>query len=433
MAAESFYFSLLGVTGGMLIAAVAVLIPKMQALRHLQHEKDAEHHARIEAETQAKLLQQEMTLLRREMSDWEKTKERHLEAAKASVLKAGSEISSKLLEDHKREAEAARKENERRVQETTERLHHQFKGVFESVKSLNDQVKESKDTVETVHRALLSPGGAGSLAEITLENVFRASGLIESQDYTMQYWMEAEGGGQKPDAFVNLPDNDFLIVDSKASKFFVELGSAATGSEEEKQLLAQLKKTMNAHLQELIKRNYREGLEAHLKKSGRAEKPNRITMLMFLPTETALDRLRKADQNFMDKAWKERILPVGPTGLVNILLHAKLFITNVRQEANHLVIIEEIKKLLGNVARLQDLSAGLGKNLKGALEKYDAFASSFNRHFLGKTRKLATLDITSRRQEPIQNLPRYHIYQDDQLVEGESEEVPERPELEKVF
>ena len=71
-----------------------------------------------------------------------------------------------------------------------------------------------------------------------------------------------------------------------------------------------------------------------------------ISMIMFLPSETALEKLRELDSEFMDKAWKNHIYPAGPIGLVNILSHAKFQIVENKQVENYKVIIEEINAIL---------------------------------------------------------------------------------------
>lgn len=208
-------------------------------------------HDLNESQTQTALVTQENRLLQEQMNDWQKTKEEHLTAAKASMLEASKEMSNKLLDDHKREAKSAKEDSEKRVKQTTEELNKQFQTVFESMKSLNDQVTENRSTVDVVRQSLLNPSGAGSLSEITLENIFKNSHLVPEQDYFLQHWIGSESGGLKPDAVVYLPGNNVMVVDSKASKFFMELGEA-DNDDERKRLGQKLKESMNQHLKDLV-------------------------------------------------------------------------------------------------------------------------------------------------------------------------------------
>ncbi len=370
---------------------------------------------------EAELVKQRIKMMEEEMANWQKTKEQHLEAAKASILQVGTTLSSKLLEDHKRESEAAKKENEKIVKETTEDLQKKFQSVFESMNTLNENVKNANSTVDLVKRSLLSPGGAGNLAEITLENIFKNSGLIEGQDYQMQYWIEgASGKGSKPDAVVFLPGNSVMVIDSKASKFFIEIGDAEDESSQQKDLKENLKKSMNQHLKDLVERNYREVFETQTDKEN-------VNIIMFLPTEVALEKLRKVDNNFIDKAWKERIIPVGPAGLMNLLLQAKIIISNEKQEQNSRLILAEVRELLSSVIKLHELAGMVGKGLRSAFTQYDKFAGSFNRNFLSKAKKIEKLGSNMPQMRKMEQLERYkidsHKYKeiDGEIVDNEEE------------
>lgn len=392
---------------------------------------EEQRQARQQAETNVKLMQQQIELSERRMTDWEKTKQEHLEAAKASVLKAGSEMSSKLLDDHKREAEAAKKDSEKRIKETTTTLQQQFQTVFESMRSLNDQVQESKQTVDVVRRSLLSPSGAGALAEITLENILKNSGLVKEQDYMMQYWIRgneaSEHKGLKPDAIVMLPGDHLFVIDSKSSSYFQKLGEVGENDiETRKQHEATLKRSMQLHLQDLVKKDYKEAIEQQLRQSGRpTTQKQHITVLMFLPTETALETLRRVDSDFYNKASQSHIIPVGPSGLINMLQQARMMITNARQSENTAHIINEVKLLLASVAKLHDLADNMGKSIKSSFKRYDAFAKSFNGNFLIKTRKLNSLGITAPRGLEAKKLERYQLIENSHMIEGESEEIEE--------
>ncbi len=109
-----------------------------------------------------------------------------MEGANAALAESATKLSSKLLEDHKREAIAAKEDSEKRVKKATEELFKQFETVSNSVASLNDRVGRNDAQVETVQKALSSPGVAGQLAEIGLENSLKSFGLQSGRDYIIQ-------------------------------------------------------------------------------------------------------------------------------------------------------------------------------------------------------------------------------------------------------
>jgi DNA recombination protein RmuC len=375
-----------------------------QDLKKAIDEKENLIEEKNEYRRKEELAQQRLQAIEAEMQNWQKTKEEQEKAVTASILEAGSKLSSKLLDDHKRESETAKKESEKLVKETTENLMNQHKSLIESVTTLHDNVKETKKQSDVVHRALLSPSGAGSLGEITLENIFKNSGLTKDIDYKMQYSVNSsEGRGLRPDAVVYLPDNNVMVIDSKASKFFLELGEENIDTSNEKEISARLKSSMNENLKNLASREYSKAIEDD---AGKAL----ARVYMFLPTEAALDKLRKVDPQFIEKAWNHRILPVGPTGLLNVLIDASRTISNAKQEENAKLIIAKVKDLLNSVATLHDYASNVGKGLKRALDNYDGFAKSFNRTFMSKANSLGKLGIDAQKIKNIKGLPQYGVY-----------------------
>ncbi len=132
----------------------------------LRRQLDEAIAAKYDAQKQVDLANQKMTDLEVRMKDWESQREESLRTAKAAILEAGGQMSSKLLEDHKREQESAKKEQEARIQQTTKDLLEQVGTITQSVASLRDQTSDTQARMDTVWRSLTSPGAAGQLAEV---------------------------------------------------------------------------------------------------------------------------------------------------------------------------------------------------------------------------------------------------------------------------
>jgi len=399
----------------------------MERLEDQENRLNSLQEACFDAQKKNELLVQQSQMAEKQHEIWKQDQQRHLELTRASILQAGSEMSSKLLDDHKRESEEARVQNETRIRQATEMLHNQFKQISESIHTVQDKMTK----MEVIERALLSPQGAGMLAEITLENIFKASGLIEGQDYYLQYWLEKQEGlsGARPDAVVFLPGNQVMVVDSKASKFFMDMeqASAENGPSE-----TGLKQTMSQHLKDLIHRNYREGIVAQLQKVRPAKEPYQVIMMLFLPTESALERLCNIDKQFQHKAWEHRIIPVGPSGLVNALLQSRQMIFCALQAQHSDAILEDVKKLLGSVATLYNLSESLGKSIRGVFDKYDKFAASFNRNFLSKAKKLHKQGIVVQDHAFLQQLERHQILSTSGMLDAEAVEEENIQQLDSI-
>jgi DNA recombination protein RmuC len=371
-----------------------------------------------EAIKQLELKAQAMMESEKRMTDWETSRQDAIKESKAAIFETASKLSDQLLDKHKAET----KEAELRISNTTKQLQEQFDGIIKNVAVLNSEIKSSKDTVEHVRNSLLSPAGAGFLAEITLENILKASGLEPGQDFMMQYSF-SQGASERlrPDAIVFLPNNNALIIDSKASKYFLELANINLSEDEAKDIETQLKQTMNSHLKDLTSKDYKEFFLEHFKD----KKLNYVSNIMFLPSEAAVERLSQINKNFIQKAWEKDIFPVGPTGLINILNYAKFQIAAVRQSENQGLILDEMRKLLNSLVTLYDHAKKVGQNLYSACNNFDKFAASFNSNLLPKAKQLEKLGITMQKNKAIpSSLDRLTVISSNttELIEMEAED-----------
>lgn len=317
------------------------------------------------------------------------------ELTKGALFDLGHKLSKQLIAIHKQENEETRKISEKRIAETAKKFNSDFERIVSMVTSLNKEIEQSKDIVDVIKNSLLSPSGAGALAEITLENIMKSSGLRLNTDYLMQYSVYNEHNHNlRPDAVVFLPSNRLMIIDAKASKFLVNEIN-----------LAPLAKTMNLHLRSLSNKLYVNAV----KQSLRSQQVNigHIVTLMFLPTDHAIEKLCEADNDFMSKAWKCNIFPVGPAGLMNMLSFAKFQISEEMTAHNHQKIITEVQKLITSIGSMIEHSRRLGTSITSVVSHYDKFAGSFNRNFLSKVHNISKMGIAGglkKSQTPLQRL-----------------------------
>ena len=320
------------------------------------------------------------------VSDFEKSRQESLTQAKAAVFETASQLSNQLLEQHKKHTV----ESQAEVNTIAQNLHEKFASVLNSVHTLNEQVNTSKEAVNTITNALMTPQKIGTLSELTLENILKTSELVEGRDYILQYEFKTDAKNSlRPDAVVFLPNNNLMVIDSKASIFFLELGAAVT-EDEIKAAKEGLKSSMQKHLTTLSSKEY----GAHLKEHFKKRDINTISNVMFLPSEIALEKVSQVDPTFLYKAWAKHIYPVGPTGLIHLLLYAKFHISSHKQSENSQLIIDEIQKLMTSVATLYQHAKKVGDNLYSATNSFDKFAGSFNTNFLSKVKHMKKLGVS---------------------------------------
>jgi DNA recombination protein RmuC len=360
----------------------------------------------------AKVQQQEKLI-----NDFENITKKSQELTKASLFELGNELSKQLIAIHRTESEGNRKLSEENIKTNAEKFNAEFERIVNMVGALKNGVEKSQGTVDLIKNSLLSPSGAGKLAEITLENILKASGLKNGLDFSMQYNLSGEHNNKlRPDAVIFLPSNNIMIIDAKASKFLID----------ESENIERLVKTMNFHLKSLASKDYAENMKLAGNLANRMKYANIIT-LMFLPSEHAIEKIVEADSDFLNKAWNLNIFPVGPAGLMNMLSFAKFQIAENLMLHNNLEIIEEVKKLINSISSLAEYSAKLGSNISSLVGNYDKFAASFNRNFLSKAKNISNLGLGSDLNRKQIHLQRY------QLITGKSEMIElEEDQLQQI-
>ena len=347
----------------------------------------------------------------------EKVQKEAFASAKSAMHELGGTLSKQLLELHKQESKEVRETSEQKIHNTSQKFHSEFERLVQMISSLNQEVGNSKSTVELIKQSLLSPSGAGQLAEITLENILKSSGLKVGVDFMMQHTISG-GAEQKlrPDAVVFLPGGNLMVVDAKASKFLVD----AEGVDNDQKLV----KAMNMHLKSLASKDYVENIITSYNLSGK--EVQHVMMLMFLPTEYAVDKVTGVDMDFISKSWASNIFPVGPSGLMNMLSFARFQINdNIRTE-NHKLIVEEMRKILSSISVLTDYSQKMGNSVQSLVNNYDKFSASFNRNFLPKVRTIQKLGIDMPNKTNLNSLTRYQLVSSKaELIDVEAIELDE--------
>lgn len=398
-----------------------------QKNEELSQKYQQEVAARFAAQQEQALALQKYEAMKEQIQAWEQQRLQSIEHAKAAIFDVGHKLSNHLIAEHKRETDEQKQEAHKQFKQTSENLYKDFVSLSESVIGLKEQITNSQNTTDMVYKALLAPNTAGSIAEITLENILKSLNLLADIDYQIQYSItDSENNRLRPDAVIFLPGDNILVIDSKASKFFLELGMAKT-AEEENQIRAKLKTTMRTHLKALSSKDYRLAIANHLQK----KKINHISTLMFLPTETSLEQLQQLDNNFVNDAWQSNIFPAGPVGLVNILSHAKFQISEESKNENYHAILSEVSSLLHNIANLAGHAKKLGSSIHNSIGFFDKFAASFNSNLLSKAKRIEKLGVTvkTNKQMP-EMIDRYQVIQGNNLtmIEGEAENQLEEEE-----
>lgn len=416
------------------IEAATRLVTAETTIAELKTERDAVSAARdtartalAEAEKATALAEQARAAMVEQQKTWEAARAESLGHAKAAVLTTAQEVSSKLIADHKREAETAKKQSEEQVKKTTESLTRHFEGVAKSVASLQERDAETRQRLETVWRSLSSPAGAADYSEMGLENALGSFGLVRGQDFKIQHTIDdaSQGRRLRPDAIVFLPSDRVLVIDSKASKFLLELAEAE-GSDREAETYGKFAKTMDSHLKDLVGKDYRGAILDDYRATGRANGIVHVTSVMYLPNEGAIEKLGRANPAFVQKARKQGIILAGPAGLASVIGLASVLIDVGRQAESQEQIVAATGDLLESVVVVVDHVGGMGKGIRTVARNYANLSASINSRLLPRARKLAEYGVRPAKNKKLPDpLPAYKIEEvaASALIEGEAEEV----------
>jgi DNA recombination protein RmuC len=407
------------------IVAEARLVELERRAAELTLERENAVAARLTAETELAATRQQLAESQRRMAESERVQQEMLTSAKAALLEGGTQLSSKLLEDHKRENAESKEEAEKRIHSASETFLKQVETLANAVAALEGRIQENGRVLDTVWRSLSNPSGAGQLAEVGLANTLKSFGLEQGRDFQLQFSTQDEEGRRlRPDAVVFLPSNGVMVIDSKASKYLLEI-AASEGTPNEDEAYRNLGRTMNQHLRALGEKDYASAIRSSWRDSGHEQDIARTVSVMYLPNEAALDKLNRADPEFLHNARARGIYLAGPTTLHCLISLASAEINLMRQVENQQRIVAAAEGLLDSLTGALGHVADVGRNLGRAAEFFAKFANSANRFVLPRARRLAALGLQPSKPLP-PNLPIYSVTAVDTLIEGEAAEVREQ-------
>jgi DNA recombination protein RmuC len=395
--------------------AVAVVRTRKRA------EQSEARHA--EAQANAAAAQIRLGILEGVLGEADKMQKGMSDAAKAVLAEVALTASSKLIEDHKRETAEANQRAEARFKEVAQPLVDQVGKIQDAVAALNSRVQDSGRALDTIQRALSSPGGAGQIAEVGLGNMLKAFGLEEGRDYVLQFATTSDAGKDlRPDVLVFLPGDTMIVIDSKASKFLLDIAEAED-SETEEQAYGSLAATMNGHLKALSSKNYTGAIQASWRASGRGREAARLFSIMYVPSETAIEKVERADPDFKRKARNAGINLAGPNSLHFAISLAAVEIRGQRQAENQAVIVELVGDLLDSLRVILDAAAKVGRGIETAANSFADLARSVNGRLLPRARRLARFGIETSKPLP-PNVPAFAVHRIETMIESEAEELP---------
>ncbi|HJK87603.1 MAG TPA: DNA recombination protein RmuC [Candidatus Megaira endosymbiont of Hartmannula sinica] len=166
-------------------------------------------------------LSSENNFLKQKSNDIEHIYNKMSSEAKSVFIDISSNLTKELYEKNKKDSQYLEERTNNIIKNSSTSFNNELERVIKMVGSIAKQIDISQNNVDLLKNSLLSPAKAGYLAEITLENLLKASGLRNEIDYHLQYHTKSEDTIYRPDAVIYLPNNNIMVVDAKTSVYFI--------------------------------------------------------------------------------------------------------------------------------------------------------------------------------------------------------------------
>ncbi|MDX1637376.1 MAG: DNA recombination protein RmuC [Balneolaceae bacterium] len=256
------------------------------------------------------------------------------------------------MEEFKKKVEEIHKEDLKGRSSLEQHLKH--------LQELNQQMaREAKDLTKALKGDVKTQGRFG---EFILERILEKSGLKKGREYEVQEtYTTDEGRRLQPDVVVHLPDEKYLVIDSKVSLTAYE--QYVSADEENKQQDA-LKK----HIQSL--RNHVKGLsEKKYQQLHGGNSPDFV--LLFIPIEPAFGLALQQDSELYYEAFEKNIVIVSPSTLLATLATIDSVWKQEYQNRNAQEIADRGGALYDKFVLFVESMQDIGQRLRQTRESYN--------------------------------------------------------------
>lgn len=310
-----------------------------------------------------------------------------LEERTKSFSQTSSERLGGLLTPLQEQLERFRK----RVDEVHESHTRSATGLQEHLRSLGQLNTRLSEDARNLASALKGESQRrGAWGELILERTLELSGLERGREFELQVSTENR---LRPDAVIHLPEDRFIVVDSKVSLVDYERSCNAETEEDRTGALADHAAAVRQHIRSLSEKGYPDLF------GGKTPE----VVMMFLPIEPAFGAALAADPKLFEFAFSHRVILVTPS----TLLAALRTVTNVWKVEKQTKNVLEIARLGGVLHdKLTEFAKGLlvvKQRLAQATEAHDesiARLKDQRGNILGTATRLHELGAKAEKQMP---------------------------------
>lgn len=206
----------------------------------------------------------------------------------------------------------------------------------------------------------------GIWGETVLQNLLERSGLEDGKEYSLQAkgisTKDSEGKTYRPDVLIYLPNQSFVVVDSKVSLTHFMKFIESEDEKEKEEIKKQLKKSFQGHIDGLANKNYQtlDGMDS----------PDFV--FMFIPIESALGIVMDSFPDIIEYSWKKNIVISTPSTLMASLRTISSLWKIEKQSQNAHIIAKKSGLLYDKLANFYEDIKKVGESLEKTQKSYDS-------------------------------------------------------------
>lgn len=283
----------------------------------------------------------------------------------------------------------------KKVEETYNEENRQRATLKEQIRQMAELNQKMSEDAKSLTKALKGDSKTqGNWGEVILQRILEKSGLRKDEEYFIEQSVNTDDGRRiRPDVVVRLPDEKYLIIDSKVSLKAYELYSSSEDELEQEKALKQHITSIKTHVKGLSGKNYQ---HIHDDKS-----PDFV--LLFIPIEPAFGLALQQDSSLYYEAFDRNIVIVSPSTLLATLATIDSVWKQEYQNKNAMEIAKRggllYDKFVGFVESLEDI----GKRIEQTQVSYDQAMTRLKTgsgHLIGQAEKLRDLGANASKKLP---------------------------------
>lgn len=272
------------------------------------------------------------------------------------------------------------------LRETVGQMTTSYEGDKATVKEMAEQltgrINTLNATASQLAGALKSPAARGAWGENQLRNIIELAGMAPYCDFAEQSVATGEGGRQRPDLTVNLPNGAFIVVDSKVPlSAYLEMQDASDEAERQR-LLVEHGKAMRAHVKALAEKRYWDQFP---------ESPDFV--VMFVPGESFLADALRIDAALAEDAMRSRVVVTSPMSLMALLLTVARGWQTRQIAENATKVQSEAAELYRRIDTVLESMAKTGRGLTTATDAYNKMIGSVEARLLPSMRRFREFGV----------------------------------------